>query len=531
MNIEAGRFAPTIPVGLAEGWSLRRLTQPSRLAGANGLRTGADGRIYVAQVAGSQVSAIDPDTGAVDVFSPMDGGIVGPDDLAFDEAGNLYCTEITEGRVVERSPNGKVRVIHGEMPVANPITCYQNRIIAGELRMGGRIIELDRNGSDHRVIYDKCPLVNAFEVGPDGKLYFPAQGANEIWRISLEGGEPEVVARDLGVPDSVKFHPDGYIVSTQVYSGQVLKIDPVTGAKEVLADIGPGLDNVTFVGRRTFVSHITGSVHEILAPGKIRALVEKGFQWPLGLAEGPDGTLFIADGGFCSYLEPGAQPRIVGNFFVPGYPGWVRDVVSAGPGGWIVTTANGTVAHWRPAEQTSEVLSAGHELLMGVALGSGGAVVFADTGTGKVLSLEGGNVTELASGLDRPMGLAVAGDGTVYVAEAGAGRVVKLSGGKGVTVLDDLGEPQGLAIAGGSLYVVDVKAKQLIESDLSGGSRVAVASDLPVGAPKGMVQTRLGGVGDMCGPMWTFTGVTVGADGTVYVSGDAEGSVLALRRA
>jgi hypothetical protein len=29
--------------------------------------------------------------------------------------------------------------------------------------------------------------------------------------------------------------------------------------------------------------------------------------------------------------------------------------------------------------------------------------------------------------------------------------------------------------------------------------------------------------------MWTFTGVAVGADGTVYVSADGEGSVLALR--
>src|SRR5690606_27822396 len=99
---------------------------------------------------------------------------------------------------------------------------------------------------------------------------------NEIWRISLDGGEPEVVAKDLGLPDSVKFGKDGFIVSTQVASGQVLRIDPRTGEKTVLADIGPGLDNCTFVGDRLFVSHITGSVHEILEPGKVRALVEKG---------------------------------------------------------------------------------------------------------------------------------------------------------------------------------------------------------------------------------------------------------------
>ena len=48
-----------------------------------------------------------------------------------------------------------------------------------------------------RVILNNIPMVNAFDVGPDGKLYFPAQGANEIWRVSLDGGEPEVVAEEL----------------------------------------------------------------------------------------------------------------------------------------------------------------------------------------------------------------------------------------------------------------------------------------------------------------------------------------------
>ena len=40
-----------------DGWRLERLTAPSRLFGANGLRTGPDGRIYVAQVTGSQLNS------------------------------------------------------------------------------------------------------------------------------------------------------------------------------------------------------------------------------------------------------------------------------------------------------------------------------------------------------------------------------------------------------------------------------------------------------------------------------------------
>src|SRR4051812_17382318 len=63
MTVNTGRHTAAIAASVEDGWSLERLTPPSRLYGANGLRTGADGRIYVAQVAGSQVSAIDVDTG------------------------------------------------------------------------------------------------------------------------------------------------------------------------------------------------------------------------------------------------------------------------------------------------------------------------------------------------------------------------------------------------------------------------------------------------------------------------------------
>ena len=93
--------APTTPE-VATGWRLDRLTAPSRLFGANGLRTGPDGRIYVAQVTGSQISALDLATGDVETVSAKGGDIVAPDDVAFDAHGNLYATEVMDGRVSVR---------------------------------------------------------------------------------------------------------------------------------------------------------------------------------------------------------------------------------------------------------------------------------------------------------------------------------------------------------------------------------------------------------------------------------------------
>ncbi|MBO0881369.1 MAG: SMP-30/gluconolactonase/LRE family protein, partial [Mycobacterium sp.] len=224
-----GRFSAATAPSLATGWQLERLVPPSRLFGANGLRTGPDGRVYIAQVTGSQISALDVDTGSLQTISPQGSNIVAPDDVAFDLRGNLYATEVMDGRVSVRGTDGRTRVLRDDVPCANGITVYRGRLFIGECREGGRLLELDLNGGAPQVLLENVPSPNAMEVGPDGLLYFPVMGANEIWRINPDGGAPERVASGLGVPDSVKFDSVGRIVSTQAHSGQVLRIDPRTG--------------------------------------------------------------------------------------------------------------------------------------------------------------------------------------------------------------------------------------------------------------------------------------------------------------
>lgn len=527
MATEQGRFPTILESCVAEGWRLERLTAPSRLYGANGIRTGPDGRIYVAQVSGSQISAVHPDSGVVEAVSPMGGDIVAPDDLDFDDSLNLYATEITKGRVSVLTPTGETRVVYGDLPCANPITVYRGRLFAGECRPNGRIMELDLNGGAPRVLLDNVPMPNAMEVGPDGLLYFPVMGTNEIWRISLDGGAPEVVARDLGVPDAVKFDSNGFIVSTQVASGQVLRIDPATGAQQVLATIAPGLDNLTFVGQRLFVSSISGQINEILGDGRLRPLVPDGLQWPLGLAMGEDGVLFVADGAFTYTLQPGGEPRVAGMLFSPGFPGYTRGVVPGAAGEYIVTTANGDLARWHPAQQSSESLASGFDQLYGLAVSAGGAVLFAEQGRGRLLALDGGRVRTLLDELQAPTGVALHGDDCL-VAEQGAGRIVKAGARGAETVVDGLSAPQGIHVRGDQLYIVDAGARSLIAIDLAGGERVTLATDLPVGPPPGVIPKFIGAIGDMSGPMGPFADVTSGLDGTLYISADADGSVLAL---
>jgi sugar lactone lactonase YvrE len=499
------------------------------LFGANGLRTGPDGRVYVAQVTGSQISALDLDTGRVETVSAKGGDIIAPDDIAFDSNGNLYATEVMDGRVSVREAGGRTRVLRDDLPCANGITVFQDRLFIGEMREDGRLLELDPNGGEPRVLVGSMPMINAMEVGPDGLLYFPVMGTNDIWRIDPNGGEPQRVAADLGVPDSVKFDAEGYIISTQVASGQVLRIDPRNGEQKLLAQLSPGLDNCTFIDGRLLVSNISGEITEILRSGETRSVLPAGLNWPLDLAIGDDGNLYVADGTYLYVVGPDSALQTVGMLFSPGYPGFLRGLAPAGPGAFVVATSGGQIARYRPGDGETDYLADGFDQLYGVAIGPGDVIVFAELGTGRVHSLRSGNVEMLASGLQDPVGVAFDPNGIPLVSESGAGRVVRLAGST-ETVVDGLQRPQGILVADGTLYVVDAGAKEVIAVDLNTGDRRAVASGLPVGPPPGVEPKPLRGIPPFSGPQGPFAGITIGPDGTLYVSADGDGSVLALRR-
>jgi sugar lactone lactonase YvrE len=530
MSLHDARYRSANQLDLAEGWTVERLTPPSRLFGANGLRTGPDGRIYIAQVTGSQISALDISSGRVDTISAKGSEIVAPDDLAFDAAGNLYATEVLNGRVSMIDAAGGTRVLCDNIPVANGITIYRGRLFVNECRPGGRVLELDLEGGEPRVLLENVPMANAMEVGPDGLLYFPVMGANEIWRISPDGGAPETVAGDLGVPDSVKFDADGYIVSTQAHSGQVLRVDPRTGNNTVLADLSPGLDNLTFADGRLFVSNFSGEITEILGGGRTRTMLPGGFNWPLDLAAASDGNLYIADGPYMYMLSADRTLRHAGMLFTPGYPGYMRGLTESGPSEFTVTTSSGQVSRYWPGRDESQVLADGFDQLYGVAVAPGGGTVFVEQGTGRVLSTQSGAVDVLASGLDTPVGVAIGPDGVPLVSESGAGRVMKLAGSKAESVADELQCPQGIHVEGNQLYIVDVDAKILAVVDLETGTKRLIASNLPVGAPPGVVPKPLLAMPPFTGPQGPFAGITGGPDGTLFVSADSEGSVLAFRR-
>ena len=427
MLLQEGRSGAGISPSLAEGWRLERLTPPSRLFGANGLRTGPDGRIYIAQVTGSQISALDIETGRLETISPKGGDIIAPDDVAFDPRGNLYATEVMDGRVSVRGTDGRTRVLRDDVPSANGITVHQGRLFIGECREGGRLLELDLGGGPPRVLLENVPSPNAMEVGPDGLLYFPVMGANEIWRIDLDGGAPERVATG---PRRARFG--------EVRLGGPHRLDP--GAQRPGVAHRPAHRRADSAGR----SEPRPGQLDLRRGPAVRLEFHRRDHRNPGRRQDFDRVAGRAELAAGSGRRPRRQPLHRRRHLLlrsccpiahcrpwaccsrPGYPGFLRGLAPAGPGEFVVTTSGGQVSRYRPAQQRNR--GAGRRIRSALRGGGRPPTVPSwppNSGPDGCCRSAPGGVDVIASGLHDPVGVAIAPDGACLVSEAGAGRVVR----------------------------------------------------------------------------------------------------------
>ena len=128
---------------------------------------------------------------------------------------------------------------------------------------------------------------NGSEFGPDGRLYSALNLAGKIVSTNVDADNPataeletdiKTVVAGLPLVAGVKFNAKGEMYAS-TFLGNIWKIDPVTGARELVADVGCiGIDNIAIDSRGTiFVSNtLNGLIYEVLPDRVARPVNKKG---------------------------------------------------------------------------------------------------------------------------------------------------------------------------------------------------------------------------------------------------------------
>jgi len=512
------------------GGTLSTLVEGGPLHGAKGLTWGPDGYLYLCSVYAQSIYRIDPDTGEVTVA-------VGPphgtsDDVAFAPDGTMVWTALPDGEIRALKPGGEPYVLADRLPLINPVGyTADGRLYASQIGID-RFLEIDTTGQEEpRLIAKGIGHLNSFEITPAGQLYGPLAGNEQLARIDIETGEVTVLSDRYGMISAVELDPQGQIYTVGWKNGELRRFDEATGEAKLIAQFEPPVDNLAIDDAGSiYVSLPTrGAVIKVdPATGKKTTLVDGRIGTPGGLAittHGGRETLIMADDyGFrhvdtrsgdvfalhdlSEFMDPLPATDVAVNS-----TSILLSDVSRGRVYLVDRESNALTHNWRRMGTP-----------YGVALTDAGEPLYADYSTGRIVQLSRTDRrarTVLVDDLDGPVGLVRAGN-RLFVTEAGAGAVtrINLSDGSRKRIINGLNQPEGLTIrANGNIAVVEARAGRVLDLNPATGSYTVLAEGLNIGSD----------LPEMPDPINAPSGIVEGADGRLYLTSDAERSVLMLR--
>jgi sugar lactone lactonase YvrE len=529
---------------------VKEIATGSPIKGANGINFGPDGNLYIGAVNSQEIIVMNSQNGKILNRLGPNEGVTTPDDLAFGPDGSLYWTDIFTGFVKRRTPDGVVTE-QFVAPGVNPITFSEDgRLFVGLCFLGDGLYELDPDFNDpprpiiiasEENFFFPLAFFNAFDFGPDGKLYGPQFAGGKVIRVNVGGpgtppstkpfedGTAEIVAEGFTVPVAAKFDSES-VLHVLDQSGEVFKVNTQTGEKTLFIKIQEGLDNLAFDSKGSlFISNADfGSIVEILPSGQPRTVSAGGMIGPMGLAVLPGANnqdaLFVADlfrlrqfnglTGKEEMVYKGDLLGVLANLTTP-------FTLSADGENLIVSSWFASVVQvWNPQTdkvlQTFEIPSvpvdairfkddiAVSALFAGVVRASDQSPIF-----------PGGTLLV-------PSGLATDGE-TLWAADFATGTIWQLgSDNIPVALATGLKGPEGLAWdKEGGLLVVESEASRLSRVDLITGEVTTVADGLKLSAaPINLV--------NLVTPSYWFDGVAVGQSGDIYVSGGGKNVIYRI---
>jgi streptogramin lyase len=221
------------------GEYLRDLDSPARIRGAQAVKLGPDGLLYVTSEISQQILRYRNDTlEFVDVFASVPG--IDPTGFAFAPNGDVYVAGFRTDEVRRLSPAG----VPIDIPVparAAGLDGPDNGIAFapdGNLYVPGyyshNVIRHDpRTGATTAVVPRAAQgLFNTRGILPDRNgtgLYITGEGSGQLLRFDFATGQVTVLTNSLGSPTGIDYAPDGSLLV--IDGNSVVRLDAATGAR------------------------------------------------------------------------------------------------------------------------------------------------------------------------------------------------------------------------------------------------------------------------------------------------------------
>ena len=517
----------------AQTYEVTKLVAGSAFHGVHGLGIDKTGRLFAGSVAGAALYEVDRDTGTAKIVIPTPEGMA--DDIAFAPDGTMAWTGFLTGDLYARKGDGPVKKLASGLPGINSLAYRKDgRLYASQVFLGDALYEIDVEGvKPPRKIMEKMGGLNGFEFGPDDLLYGPLWFKGQVAKIDVDKAELTVVADGFKVPAAVNFDSKGNLWVVDTSLGQLVRVDPKSGSKKLVAQLKPSLDNLAIDDKdRIYVSNMADNGIQEVDPetGAAKQLIVGKLALPGGIgvvSEGLRDTIYVADV-FAYRIVDGttgevSEPaRMYADGVTLEYP---MSATASGDTVILSSWFTGTVQVIdRKTGKTVEMLhdfKAPHDAIRL----ADGSILVNELGSKSLLRVSGEHGKErtpILGGLEGPVGLAAGPNGSVYLTEAFSGQVSKVeANGERTVVAKDLKMPEGIAVApDGNLVVAEVGARRIILVDPQKGTVTEVASNLPIGLP-----AAPGGL-----PTNIPTGVGVGATGTIYFSSDIENAIYKVTK-
>jgi sugar lactone lactonase YvrE len=529
----AAIVAGTTAGASAQTYEVTKLVPGSAFHGVHGLGIDKSGRLFAGSVAGAALYEVDRNSGTAKIAVPSPEGM--SDDIAFAPDGTMAWTAFLTGDLYSRKGDGAVKKLASGLPGINSLAFRKDgRLYATQVFLGDALYEIDVNGvKPPRKIMEKMGGLNGFEFGPDDKLYGPLWFKGQVARVDVDKAELSVVADGFKIPAAVNFDSKGNLFVVDTALGQLVRVDPKTGAKKMVAQLKPSLDNLAIDDKdRIFISNMADNGIQEVDPetGAARQVIIGKLALPGGIGVVSDGgkdTIYIADvfayrtvdGATGEISEPA---RMHADGVTLEYP---MSATASGDDVLLSSWFTGTVQLIdRKTGKTREMLHGFKAPHDAVKLGDG-SILVNELGSKSLVRASGEHGkdrTVVIGGLEGPVGLAAGSGGAVYLTEAFAGQVSKVeANGEKTVIARDLKGPEGIAVASdGKLTVAEVGARRIVSIDPASGAVSEIAANLPIGLP-----AAPGGL-----PSNIPTGVGVGATGVIYFSSDIENAIYKVVR-